>query len=322
MQGFNIFQKRLLLLPSQSNISTEAWTMKAVTAILIYALSLFLQPLDAAVAHDSFLVVAAPRTVSLLLTKALEKLTTRKCFTIPDTNELSYEEWVDTLQMAKQRHGFVQIAAYPTPHQIKSLKKLEYRVLFLMRDPRDQAISLLFFLDEQKEMSFGTLGADNEPYASLPFDEKLHEIITGDRTGFCALKEIFDAYYPWTTQEKHFVQTVRFEDLVGKDSGGSPQQQLRTVKKIANFLRMKISDQEIQSRLQGFDRDLTFEKIGQWRHYFKLIHFHEMQTRYGSEMSKLGYTNHIKENHDEEQEAKRLEKKKKKESEIVVPVPR
>ncbi len=286
---------------------------------LLYALCLFLQPVYATVKHDPFIVVAAPRAGTLLLTRAMEQLTGKTCRNISE-NELSYEDWKKSLKDALEADAFIQMPAYPTSNQIKSIKSLGYKVIFLVRDPRDQALSLLFFID-QGEWAFGDLSAEEEPYASLSMDDKLHEIITGDRTGFSAMDELFAKYLPWTTQGSQFVLTIRFEDLAGKKAGGSRLQQTKALKSISEFLHLKLSDQQLEGLSRGFDKGIVHGEIGDWRHHFKIDQHHEMQRRYGKMMKKFGYYNHVRENSKVDREAERIKKQKKKESERVVTLP-
>lgn len=216
--------------------------------------------------------------------------------------------------------------AYPRKEQIAILKKLGHKVLFLMRDPRDQAVSLLFYLD-QNNRPLGPLSMESEPYQSLSFDEKLHEIITGDRTGFCALKEIFLKYIPWIHQEQHFVHVTHFEHLVGKDGGGSRDKQMASIRNIVKFLHMKLSSQQITERTQdlfNYSYEQPFHQAGLWRQYFKFTQKYAMQQQFGKEMEKLHYNYDPPPDPAEQKKKLKAErlKKQKKESEIIVEVPK
>ncbi len=248
-------------------------------------------PLQGIEKHDPFIVVTPPKAGTHLLTKAMEQLTGRKCKNIFGSYVLSYEEWATRLKTAEQNQAFIQIHARPKPEQISSLKKLGYKVIFLIRDPRDQAISLLHYIDDSGWV-YGKLSRESEPYCSLSFDDKLHEIITGKRTRFCALKGLFVKYLPWIGQK--FVLTVRFEDLVGKEGGGSRKQQLQEIARIAKFLNMDLTKEQLEERSRGLFGQpgvKTFRKgqIGEWREVFKLRHLQAMDIVYGPYMRSLGY---------------------------------
>lgn len=243
--------------------------------------------------HDRFVVVTPPKAGTHLLIKAMEKLTGKTGQSIFSSYELVFEEWKIKLAEAEKKHAFIQMHAHPNPQQVDSLRRLGYKVIFLIRDPRDQAVSLFFFI-QQKHWSLGALNGDREPYKSLSSDDKLDEIITGSRTGCSGVQKLFARYVPWAWQGPDFVLTIRFEDLVGEEGGGTRQNQLDAVTKIAKFLRMPISAQAIEQRSQGLfgkPGEKTFRKgqIGEWRKYFKFRHRHEMVERFGDLMKEFGY---------------------------------
>ncbi|MCE5318599.1 MAG: sulfotransferase domain-containing protein [Parachlamydia sp.] len=250
--------------------------------------------LSAVEKHDKFVVVTPPKAGTHLLIKAMEQLTGRKCHSIFSSYELTFDEWKAELGQAENSHSFIQMHALPAPEQVASLKRLGCKVIFLVRDPRDQAVSLYFFI-EQKNWSLGPLNLDMEPYASLSPVDKLFEIITGARTGFSGVKKIFARYVPWAMQGTGFVHTTRFEDLVGKEGGGSRQRQILAVTKIAKFLRMRLSSQEIERRsrnLFGQKGEKTFRKgqIGEWKKHFKPRHIKAMQNHFGNLLRQFSYT--------------------------------
>lgn len=262
---------------------------------LKFFVAFLLLPLGAAEKHDRFVVVTPPKSGTHLLTKALEKLTKRKCHSNFSTYELSFDEWNREIHNAEREDAFVQMHALPHLNQIKSLKALRHKVIFLIRDPRDQAVSLLHFIEDRK-WSFGTLGLEHVPYKNLSMDDKLLEIISGKKTGCSGVKGLFNNYLPWMDQPAPFVLTIRFEDLVGREGGGTRQRQVAAVRKMAKFLNMELSLQEIDKRsldLFGKPGEKTFRKgkIGEWRTHFKPLHCYLMNRLFGAEMIKAGYVN-------------------------------
>lgn len=243
--------------------------------------------------HDKFVVVTPPKAGTHLLTKAMEQLTGRTCHSIFSSYELTFDEWNAELGQVENSQAFIQMHALPTPDQVKSLRRLGYKVIFLVRDPRDQAVSLYFFI-EQKNWSLGPLNLNMEPYASLSPGDKLFEIITGARTGFSGIKKIFSRYVPWAMQGTGFVHTTRFEDLVGEEGGGSRERQIQAVAQIAKFLRIRLSKQELEYRSQGLfgkKGEKTFRKgqIGEWKKHFKPRHIQAMQQHFGELLKQFGY---------------------------------
>lgn len=278
-----------------------------------------------AVKHDPFVVVTAPQSGTRLLTHTMEKLTGKRCQNLSYIKVMTFAEWQAKLKRAEKTKSFIHIHAYPSKDQISFLKKLGYKVLYLQRDPRDQAVSLLFYLD-QKKRSLGPLSMESEPYQSLSFDDKLNEIITGDRTGFSALDEIFLKYLPWNKQG-HLVHVVHFENLIGKDGGGTRDKQNASIRSIAKFLNVKLSDEKVAERTKGLfsePQEEPFHQAGLWRRYFKFAHKYAMQQRFGKEMEKLHYNYNPPPDPQVQQQklaAERL-KKRKKESGVIVKVPK
>jgi sulfotransferase 6B1 len=268
--------------------------MFALLGFLLASIFLYKVPVHAEHRQRPFVVVTPPKAGTHLLTKAVEKLTGKKCRSIFSTYVLSHEDWKDQLAQAEEDNCFIQIHALPKAQQIQSLKRLHCRVIFLIRDPRDQAVSLLHFIEE-RNWSLGPLSLDMEPYMSLSLEDKLHEIITGDLTGFSGVSKIFSRYLPWSYQGKDFVLTLRYEDLVGSKGGGSDIKQQEAMKKLAQFVKLNLTDQQIAAyarTIYGKPGEKTFRKgqIGDWQNYFKFKHNYEMNRLFGEKMKEVGYT--------------------------------
>lgn len=248
------------------------------------------QHLPAEVPHARFFVVTPEKTGTHLLTKALSKMLDQEC--INNWNhEMSQEELTTLLRSAESQNCFVQMHALPTDTIIKTLKRCGYRVVFLMRDPRDQAVSLFRYI--ANGWSYGPYRM-NGAYGKLSLDDQLDEIITGRRYGQSATLSIIGRRLPWMAESPRFVYTAFFENLVGAEGGGSREAQLAELRGIAKFLKAPLSKKEIAIRslgLFGKPGEGTFRsgQIGTWKKYFNASHIEGMKEVFGDEIIFLGY---------------------------------
>lgn len=241
-------------------------------------------------AQERFFVVTPEKTGTHLLTKTLSVMLDMPCIN-NWSHQISEEHLVDLLAQAERENTFVHMHALPTDTIISTLEILGYKVIFLMRDPRDQAVSLLFYIE--KGWSYGPLRQDLG-YGELSLEEKLLEIITGDRYGLSATKSIIGRRLPWLSLNPGFVHVVHFEELVGKEGGGSFLIQINAIKNILKFVGVHKNIEEITEKAQtlfGKPGEGTFRsgQIGSWKEYFTLEHKEAMKKVFGEELIELGY---------------------------------
>jgi hypothetical protein len=252
--------------------------------ILVLFFSFFLQ------ADQPFIVITPEKTGTHLLTKVMERMSskkTRNCW----AHSLTHEELLKELKIAEENEAFLHMHALPTDEIINTLLTHSYKVIFLMRDPRDVIISLLFYID--KGWTYGPFRRDY-PYGKLSFDEKLDELISGSRYGLSALNSIIGRRIPWIYQDVSFVYVAHFENLVGDKGGGTDQAQLEEILNIANFLNIKLDKEKIDHityQLFGIPGERTFRsgQIHTWKKYFKPFHIEKFKNRFGNELILLGY---------------------------------
>src|SRR6476620_4825749 len=90
---------------------------------------------------DRFVVVTPERTGTHLLTRALSFLTGKPVFNVweraEDPNVI--EEYLDKVE---ETGRYFHMHAFPDPQLIKIFQNRGYKVIFLLRDPRDHLISV------------------------------------------------------------------------------------------------------------------------------------------------------------------------------------
>lgn len=88
------------------------------------------------------------------------------------------------------------------------------------------------------------------------------------------------------------ILVIRFEDLVGEKGGGSKEKQVQTIKNIAQFLEIELSDDKIEKICQSlWGGTWTFRKgtIGQWKEKFTEEHVRLFKEYLGQDLIDFGY---------------------------------
>lgn len=196
-------------------------------------------------------------------------------------------------QLRSGRRGQVVSAHLPWSREIAQLVySLGYDALFMVRDPRDIAVSNVNYVTRMD------LSHPLHPYlAAMPDDaSRLLAMIEPTEELLARLPEVWRndglrTFLPWLDQPDCLI--VRFEDLVGEKGGGSHARQRETIAAVARHLRSDLTDEDISSiagRLFG-SGSRTFHKgqIGNWRKHFRPEHKMAFKTRYGSSLIRMGY---------------------------------
>jgi len=202
---------------------------------------------------------------------------------------------------------------------IKHAKIKDASKFFIYRDPRDQIISFIFWVNkfiknEERASDFSlkrildfeanvNVNLSYEAYKDLTFDELILQLILGgcayyDVTGIYkpnykthGINDFYKSYFGWFKHYPDFL-IIKFEDLVGAKGGGDDKVQFNTIKKIAQNLGKNLSDEEIQKIANNlFGRTWTFKdgQIGSWKKYFKPIHKQCFKAVAGQLLIELGY---------------------------------
>lgn len=241
-----------------------------------------------------FAVMTPEKTGTHLLTKQLTLLTGMDVKN--SWRHSASQEFINQqLDICEANHQFFHMHAFDHLHIMKCFRKRQYRVIYLLRDPRDQLISMLNYIRD-KGWSYGPLRMDMA-FGTLTYDQQIEEMITGSRYGLCVPKELFDNRKGWISWV--WALTVKYEDLVGPKGGGTKKKQMEELRRIVDHLKLPKSDQELSyvaDNSYGKPGEKTFDngKIGQWKSKFKEYHKSLFKTVYGNELIEMGY----EQNHD------------------------
>jgi len=249
------------------------------------------------------IVIALPKSGSNLLTKCLglilsrgsDDIIFRKNLPFPQSlYELSLNDLCAMIQESQQIIWHTHLIYKPEYAVI--FKETQSPIFFGYRDPRDLLVSLARFM---KQCPGIWHGADKIPMDNLIMDLILHNNSTNNNPPVKGVFNLYQAYLPW--RDAPGCYSVRFENLVGAQGGGSQEKQIQEIKNIAHHVGVIITDdraQDIAQNLFGgtwtFDasRDVVKEKAGQigsWKNYFTQEHKKAFKTVAGQLLIDLQY---------------------------------
>ena len=173
-----------------------------------------------------------------------------------------------------------------------NLAQQKSRRFFLYRDPRDQVVSLTFFLKNMSVIGMNGIHARlNIPLKMVEFDTLMLDFITDAPWGYTGknIAQLYASFLPWLKVRD--ICPVKFENLIGPQGGGSAQAQLQEIRRISNWLGIRKSDQEIAHIARILFGKFTFRegKIGSWKTYFTPEHKQAFKQVAGQLLIDLGY---------------------------------
>jgi hypothetical protein len=159
----------------------------------------------------------------------------------------------------------------------------DWKLILNIRDLRDVIVSF-------NNRSFAPEGYDQKLWDSLTEEEKISYFINDYEGVFNPLIQTYDFLALLESDPKSVV--IRFENLVGPLGGGSLELQKREIEKIADYLNISVSEEDIAAIAGNiFGNTSTFKmgQIGAWKTKFTPQHKKDFKARFGSLLIKLGY---------------------------------
>jgi len=251
------------------------------------------------------LLMTVPKAGSHLMIKTLYFLTERE--------PLWHEKQIPTEYTSiDSRFLYTHLCVAPKLEsqysRMNNLKKI-----LLIRDLRDVVISMVYHV-RKNPLWPGMTAQQREMFSKMAFSDQLLFMINFEYD-----ERVFETNYRESLQvslvrvaEQVFrysknpdILTIRYEDLVGPNGGGTLEAQMIQMKKINNFLKLKTPEgvlYQIASQLYGNELDpfgqkgfknfrSTFRsgKIRQWKEVFTEEHKVAFKKKVGKILIALGY---------------------------------
>src|ERR671911_1378880 len=164
----------------------------------------------------------------------------------------------------------------------------QMRVVCILRDPRDVAVSQMHHIKQRKE-HFA-----HEAYLKLSSDrERLLVSIRGGELGGRKLQSLDGRYRQFLRREGDGgAAAVKFEDLVGAKGGGSAETQRRTVERVAQHIGLEPDERmmrTVEENIFGVSNTFRKGQIGGWREEFSEEHARSAREITGPLLVELGY---------------------------------
>lgn len=184
--------------------------------------------------------------------------------------------------------GFVfngHCAFDPALAQLLSEEKI--RIICILRDPRDIALSLVRYLIKHQHPAAQGLSEEALLHSVLDGlvlnpSPRVRPRIMRNLAASC------EAFLPW--MEYPHTLTVRFEDLVGAEGGGDKDVQLAAIQCVLAFLGKDLARaEEIRGKAFGGTRTFSGGQIGGWQSAYSQEHCHKAQKVFGTYLRMTGY---------------------------------
>jgi len=257
--------------------------------------------LSRTVYHDDFVMNAIPKCGTHLLMSCLRYMINKPVDEGYDGIKQMkfYSRQADYLTFLQSLKGqpYIHKTHVPYfPEMEKMLLDTNIKQVFIIRDPRDAIVSLIFYLEGFTSTTRDFMKLNSEYYNKLSINEKINAVMTGE----CCTNYVKSFLKPlsgWTRSS--YSHTVKYEDIVGPKGGGSKINQLQAIRQIADYLHVTLSDEEIEAiaeysvKTGSTQKALGYEypksQIGSWKMFFDDSNKFHFKMMFGHELIQLGY---------------------------------
>jgi len=167
----------------------------------------------------------------------------------------------------------------------KILVKNNYKIIHIIRDPRDVLLSWAHYVPTIK-YHYGYHGLKD-----LPLEDRIQLILHGYESNNFSLESfpnILQRSLEWINKEDILI--VKFEELVGPKGGGSEEHQISKIKEIAGFVDSKNNNfEDISTSLFGGTKVFRKGKIGSWKDELSVELIDEINSTIKPFIEQFGY---------------------------------
>jgi hypothetical protein len=173
-----------------------------------------------------------------------------------------------------------------------ALAELGYRQVLLLRDPRDQVVSYVFYVVGSSFHHHHRLLAED----CRTMEERLLRVIRGiepERWPLPDIASYYDGFLAWADDGTVPTLVTRYETLIGSRGGGDGEAQVSEVRRIAAFLDRPLDDAAARSVAERMvsSASPTFRsgRSSEWREHFTPAVTAAFDEVAGDLLDRLGY---------------------------------
>ncbi len=241
-------------------------------------------------AHDKFLIHSIPKCGTHFLQNVVTELTGKPTFT-------SEEPFSDKLEASEKFDQILRFNLPFDPDKAHELSHKRYKLICIIRDPRDALVSLIVYLRTYEGQGVKRDFFCVEPeFDSLTFDQQLDSVMTSEKK-FGNFFSLYQSRIHW--HRLPFAYGVKYENLVGSKGGGNDLLQLEEIVNIAEHINFPIKPKkarEIAAKIYHSSGTVIIDgkvfhhaKIGSWKRFLKPRHKEIFKKVFGNILIELGY---------------------------------
>lgn len=236
--------------------------------------------------HQPFVIFSPPKCGTHLVGKALSLLVNENpAYYLTGIGDGTTLNSLNLIASEEAKGCFV-VAHHFNNTLLRTLVSKGHKIIFVVRDPRDQLISAINWINEGQWSWL--------PIAKMTnFNEQITEAITGSLYGWQSVESCyltFERELAGLPPESY--HRVYYEKLVGASGKGSLVEQNNELIAIANFISLPINNTimtHTTDHLFGGTKTFRDGSIGKWRLMFSDHQKELFKQRYNSLLIRLGY---------------------------------
>ena len=171
------------------------------------------------------------------------------------------EKWIKKKFNNLPNKEFISGHANYSDHLYYILQQEKIKTIQVIRDPRDVLLSYVHYVAKTPSHFI------YEFYQAKSFDERLKFTLEGGMANDLymeSFREMLKKVDGWFNKDK--VMIVKFEDIIGKNGGGSEKKQADAIGQIIEFLNVKNDDiKSVSNQLFGGTHTFRKGQIGSWK---------------------------------------------------------
>jgi len=239
---------------------------------------------------EKIALISIPKCGTYLLMNCVEFITQSDGVDWPKKQFMLTQNEIDTMQTNIFAGHFLYNA-----HNKRLIEKHGFTAVLIIRDPRDQCVSMMHWLRKHPMTNKHIYRMDDNALLSQLIVDQTSlypPAVTNDYAEFAQPNSIADFYQQFLAWRKEpYVHTVTFESLVGAKGGGNKKLQEKTITDIIEHLNIQTDVSLHVAPHYIYGHSMTFRKgkIGSWKEHFTQEHKTLFKQIAGQLLIDLGY---------------------------------